>query len=204
MDRAEENTLVRKLARMDSSAWEVFCREYWLSLLTYVESRFGCNRPDSEEIVQMTFVRCVKSIRNFRPSRGRLFDWLKAISRNEGHTLLGREQKRLATESLGSQAGHVQNGILEKIDSVALPEDLLERKEVQLLVHETIMELYYRYRKALILKYIDNRKVSEIAAVLGQSEKAVESLLSRSREAFREVFLRKVRSWNAEEGGLLI
>ena len=162
-------------------------------MLAFVQFRFGCNPEKAEEIVQMTFIRCVKSIKNFKPSRGRLLNWLKAISRNEAHTLLQQEQKQLATIE----------GIFEEIDTVALSEEMVGKEEVQLLIHETIAELYSRYRKVLILKYIENRKVTEIAAMLGQSEKAIESLLSRSRQAFRKVFLQKAKGAEIEESGLL-
>ena len=193
MDQTEEKAFVRKLKKMDERAWEVFCREYSLPLLRFVGLRFGCNREKAEEIVHMTFIRCVKSIRNFNPSRGRLLNWLKAISKNEAHTLHQQDQKQLAAIE----------GIFEEMDTVALSEEIVAKEEVQLLIHETIAELYSRYRKVLILKYIENRKVAEIAAMSGQSEKAIESLLSRSRQAFREVFLKKARGTEIEESGLL-
>jgi len=85
MDQTEQKAFVRKLKKMDERAWEVFCREYSLPLLAFVQFRFGCNREKAEEVVQMTFIRRVKSIRNFNSSRGRLLDWLKAISKNEAH-----------------------------------------------------------------------------------------------------------------------
>ncbi len=193
MDQTEQKAFVRKLKKMDERAWEVFCREYSRPLLAFVQFRFGCNREKAEEIVQMTFIRCIKSIRTFKPSRGRLLNWLKAISKNEAHTLLQQEQKQLATIE----------GIFQEIDTVALSEEMVGKEEVQLLIHETIAELYSRYRKVLILKYIENQKVTEIAAMLGQSEKAIESLLSRSRQAFREVFLQKAKNREIEESGLL-
>ena len=193
MDQTEEKAFVRKLKKMDDRAWEVFCREYSRPLLAFVQFRFGCNREKAEEIVQMTFIRCIKSIRTFKPSRGRLLNWLKAISKNEAHTLLQQEQKQLATIE----------GIFEEIDTVSLSEEMVAKEEIQLLIHETIAELYSRYRKVLILKYVENRKVAEIAAMLGQSEKAIESLLSRSRQAFRKVFLKKARGTEIEESGLL-
>lgn len=193
MDQTEQKAFVRKLKKMDERAWEVFCKEYSRPLLAFVQFRFGCNREKAEEIVQMTFIRCIKSIRTFKPSRGRLLNWLKAISKNEAHTLLQQEQKQLATIE----------GIFQEIDTVALSEEMVGKEEVQLLIHETIAELYSRYRKVLILKYIENRKVTEIAAMLGQSEKAIESLLSRSRQAFRKVFLQKAKGAEIEESGLL-
>ena len=203
MDQTEEKTFVRKLKKMDERAWEVFCREYSLPLLGFVQFSFGCNREKSEEIVQMTFIRCVKSIKNFKPSRGRLLNWLKAISKNEAHTLFQQDEKQLATKTLAFSSVATIEGIFEEMDTVALSEEIVAKEEIQLLIHETIAELYSRYRKVLILKYVENRKVAEIATMLGQSEKAIESLLSRSRQAFREVFLKKARSTEIEESGLL-
>ena len=203
MDQTEEKTFVRKLKKMDERAWEVFCREYSLPLVGFVQFRFGCNREKSEEIVQMTFIRCVKSIKNFKPSRGRLLNWLKVISKNEAHTLLQQERKQLATKTLAFSSAATIEGIFEEMDTATLSEEIVAKEEIQLLTHETIAELYSRYRKVLILKYVENRKVAEIAVMLGQSEKAIESLLSRSRQAFKEVFLKKARGTEIEESGLL-
>ena len=203
MDQTEQKAFVRKLKKMDERSWEVFCEEYSRPLLAFVRFRFGCNGEKAEEIVQMTFIRCVKSIKNFKPSRGRLLNWLKAISKNEAHTLLQQDQKQLATKTLAFSSVATIEGIFKEIDTVALSEEIVAKEEIQLLIHETIAELYSRYRKVLILKYIENRKVTEIAAMLGQSEKAIESLLSRSRQAFRNVFLKKAKGAEIEESGLL-
>ena len=203
MDQTEEKTFVRKLKKMDQRAWEVFCREYSAPLLAYVQFRFGCNREKAEEIVQMTFTRCVKSIRTFKPSRGMLLNWLKKISTNEAHTLIQQDQKQSAMKTLTRSSVETIEGVIEGIDTATLSEEMVAEGEIQLLIHETIAELYSRYRKVLILKYVENRKVAEIAAMLGQSEKAIESLLSRSRQAFKKVFLQKARRAEIEEGGFL-
>jgi RNA polymerase sigma-70 factor (ECF subfamily) len=203
MDQTEEKTFVQKLKKMDKGAWEVFCREYSAPLLAFVQFRFGCNREKAEEVVQMTFIRCVKSIRIFKPSRGMLLNWLKKISTNEAHTILQQDQKQLAMKTLALSSVETVEGIFEEMDTVALSEEIVAKEEIQLLIHETIAELYSRYRKVLILKYVENRKVAEIAAMLGQSEKAIESLLSRSRQAFKKVFLQKARRAEIEEGGFL-
>jgi len=203
MDQTEEKTFVRKLKKMDKWAWEVLCREYSPPLLAFVQYKFGCDREKSEEIVQMTFIRCVKSIRTFKPSRGMLLNWLKTISKNEAHTFLQQDQKQLAMKTSALSSVETIEGVIEEMDTVALSEEFVAKGEIQLLIHETIAELYSRYRKVLILKYVENRKVAEIAAMSGQSEKAIESLLSRSRQAFKKIFLQKARYAEIEEGGLL-
>ncbi len=196
MDQAEERTLVRQLVKMDDGAWEIFCREYSVPLREFVRVQFGCTREAAEDIVQMSLVRCVKSIKSFDPSRGRLFTWLKAVSRNEAHTSL-RNQDPPGTAACAS--GFC--GAIGDIDHAPLPDEVLAQREVQLLIHEVMVGLHSRYREALVLKYLENRKVSEMAAQLGQSEKATESLLTRSREAFRKVFLKKLADGNAGKDG---
>jgi RNA polymerase sigma-70 factor (ECF subfamily) len=180
---------------MDEGAWEAFCREYSLPLLAYVQLQFACSRELAEEIVQMSFVRCVKSIRSFDPFQGRLFTWLKAIARNEAHTVLSAYPARPEV------APEIPCEAIEGLDDTVLPDEIFARKEAQLLVHEALMELPSRHRKVLTLKYLENCRVAEIARVLGQSEKAIESLLSRSRDAFRTMFLKKANGNRVSESG---
>jgi RNA polymerase sigma-70 factor (ECF subfamily) len=45
-----------------------------------------------------------------------------------------------------------------------------------------------RYEGVLRMKYLDRLSVAEIAATSGETEKAVESLLTRARAAFREAY----------------
>jgi len=197
MDQTEETALVRRLIRGDGDAWEQFCREFSVPLLTFVRWQFGCSREAAEEVVQMAFVRCVKSIRSFDPARGRLFAWLKTVSRNEAHTLLPGSQvgPGLTPDPLPAAS----RAALERLNEVPLPEEILARQETQRLVQEALLELPSRHRAALALKYLENRRVAEIAGLLGQSEKAIESLLTRSRQAFRQAFLRLLHPENREE-----
>lgn len=198
MDKAEEKAFVRKLKNMDDKAWEMFCRQYSIPLLEFVQFSFGCDREKAEEVVHRTFVRCVQSIRTFKPSRGRLFGWIKAISKNEAHTLMRGSSRPVRVISLSALGEHAAGEILEKIDSSPIPDELLAGKDLQLLVQEVLLQLNSRYREAITKKYVDNLKVSEIAHRMGTSEKAVESVLARSRAAFRKALFEKIQSTNTK------
>ena len=194
----QELDLVKRLVQKDDCAWELFCRDYSRPLLSFVRLRFGCSQDAAEEIVHMAFIRCVKSIRTFDPQRGRLFDWLSTIARNEGHTLLrrnGEHKQRIHIDPETCQR-------LEQLDQSVLPEEHLAQKEVQALVLDTVMALNERYRRVLTMKYLEGRRVSDIAARMDQSEKAVESLLTRSRQAFRKRFQKNLEGANHQGEGV--
>ena len=195
MHEPESKTFVVKLVKMDSQAWRTFCCEYAPALVGYAKTRFDCSGEKAEEIAQRTFVRSVRSIRQFDPARGALADWLRGICRNEARTVFSRERREIPLSQIDTR----DLNVLERIDDLPLPDEVMAKREVQGLVNETVLGLYSRHRDVLVRKYLKGEPVASIASEWGQSEKAVESLLSRSREAFRTAFLRRIRS--RREGG---
>jgi hypothetical protein len=64
MDKAEEQTLVRRLSRFDEDAWVAFCTEFGSVLTQYVHSQFGCDTHRAEEIVESLLSRSRESFRS--------------------------------------------------------------------------------------------------------------------------------------------
>jgi RNA polymerase sigma-70 factor (ECF subfamily) len=203
VDGREENALVRKLARGDEAAWVAFCAEYSEALLHFVRLAFGCRRETAEEIVQATFLRCVRSVGTFDPTRGRLLPWLKAVARNEARSCLRGELRGRAELPLSTFPEHVLDGLADAVDRTPLPDELLARQETQMLIRECLTELNTRYRQALLWKYAEDRKVARIAVGLGVSEKAAESLLARARESFKNALVAKLKSRRLESAEIL-
>ena len=73
------------------------------------------------------------------------------------------------------------------VDLGPLPDALLEQERVRVSVVEALALLPEDYRTALVARYADDRSVEAVAALLGRSYKATESLLSRARQALREI-----------------
>ncbi len=67
----------------------------------------------------------------------------------------------------------------------------------QLLTGAALTSLPCRWEQVLRWKYCQDLSVAEIAGQLGSSEKAVESILSRARAAFRQVYARLVNAGQA-------
>ena len=200
MDEAAEKAFLQRLVRMDEKAWERFCKEYGPPLRQFVRLYAGCGVEKAEEIVQMVFVRCVRSIRTFDPSRGRLFQWLKAISKNEAHTVLRQDNNRDRRMAVSAALDPAAGKALHDVDRAPLPDEILARTDVQSLIQEILLGMRSSYRDVLTMKYLDGLRVTEIAVRLALSEKAVESLLTRAREAFRTALAKNAGSDELEEG----
>jgi len=190
MEIDDERVLLEGLAGMNDHAWRAFVRQYWRPLYAFVGSRFECDESTREEIVQMTFVRCVKSIRTFDPARGNLLGWLKAVAANEGHTLARRRPRESALSALPDG---LADAVTAAIDREPLPEDVAARSDVALAIEDALSSLKPAYHTAIAMKYMEGRPVAEIARYLNLSEKAAESVLARARAALREALSRRLR-----------
>ena len=191
MDKAEEESLVQQLLGCNDDAWRRFCAEFWAVLARNVQLRFGCDARKAEEIVQSTFVRCVRSIGTFDASKGCLLDWLNAVAANEARTYLQGESRARLGQRSSDGSGWPLTEIVDCLDRQPLPDEVLARRDTQSMVAGCLAGLPLGQRQVLVMKYQEESKVVEIAEKLGLSEKAVESLLSRARESFRKALTAK-------------
>ena len=162
-----------------------------LPLFRFCFHRVGGNRHLCEEVVQETLLRALRDLDAYDPSRcgNNIFPWLTGLARNEIHRILGREKNAVSLEQLWARLDCDLRGILTRLESQEFPDSLLERQETRALVNATMAQLPPHYRQALEAKYVDGQSVRDIATDGRQTEKAIESLLGRARQAFRESFM---------------
>ena len=80
------------------------------------------------------------------------------------------------------------------VENKADPASPLETEETRACVAAILEHLADEERLALEWKYVDGLAVREIARRMGRSEKAVEAILYRARNAFRDAFERAQRA----------
>ncbi len=162
--------------------------------------RVGRNRHLCEEVVQETIVRAISELPSYEPGRSanNIFPWLAGLARNEIRRALSCEPATKSLESIWTRMDEDLRSIFHELDSQPLADEVLEREETREMVNATMSQLPHHYREALEAKYVSRRSVREIAAARSTSEKSVESLLTRARQAFRETFLALARNLNIE------
>jgi RNA polymerase sigma-70 factor (ECF subfamily) len=163
----------------DERAWRAWYEEHFADLYGYVLWRCAGLRDLADEVVQETWLTAVRRIRAFDPAQGAFGGWLRGIATH----LLRNHFRKEARRATRSQP-------LDDLDAPAAPGDAApDRRERAERVARALVALPQRYEAVLRAKYLDGHSVAEIAAASGETLKAVESLLTRARQAFREVYL---------------
>lgn len=138
----------------------------------YLLSRCGGETQLAEDLTQQTFVEAVRHPDRF-DGRANIVTWLCAIGRHkliDHYRRSGRDQRRAGELVLVSHRDPWTDG------------------ETRDLVVRALDRLAADQRLALVFRYLDDLPVRGVAAALGRSESATESLLSRARESFRRAY----------------
>jgi RNA polymerase sigma-70 factor (ECF subfamily) len=162
----------------DERAWQTWYDESFDGLYAYVSWRCAGLRDLTEEVVQDTWLTAVRRIRRFDPARGPFAAWLCGIAANVLRNHLRRRRCRARLPAPVPATG-------EPADAA------LQRREEAEYIARTLAALPERYEAVLRAKYLEQRSMADIAAAWDEMPKAVESLLTRARQAFREAYLRR-------------
>jgi len=161
----------------DAAAWRAWYDEHFAPLAAYASWRCGGLPDVAEDVLQQTWLTAVRRLRSFDPARGSFAAWLRGIAANAARNAVrGRRRYRRRARPLDavseSPAGEPDPAAAEKAERVAV----------------ALAALPDHYEAVLRAKYLDRLSVEAIAAAQGSSPKAVESLLTRARQAFREAY----------------
>jgi RNA polymerase sigma-70 factor (ECF subfamily) len=160
----------------DDSAWRAWYEETFPGLYAFVRWRSGGLGDLTDEVMQETWLTAVRRIRRFNPEQGSFADWLRGIAVKILSNLL-RKRKRQAVQSLNGQLLAAK-----ETPDAAVAKDQAEQ------IAQALANLPERYEAALRAKYLDQQSVNQIAEAWHETPKAIESLLTRARQALREAF----------------
>jgi RNA polymerase sigma-70 factor (ECF subfamily) len=160
-------------------------------LYSFCLYRVGRDRHLCEEVVQETLVRALRELENYEPARAkdRIWGWLTGLARNEISRVLARHRNTLSLDQLWARMDRELLALYARLEDEPFGDDLLVREETRELVNATMSQLPLHYRQALEAKYVGGASVHDLANRWQTSDKAVESLLTRARKAFRATFL---------------
>jgi RNA polymerase sigma-70 factor (ECF subfamily) len=162
-----EPDLVRGLAALEASAWRQLYDENYERVYAYAYLRLR-HRADAEDVAASVFAEAVKGIASFRYRGIPVAAWLFRIAHHE--TVDALRRRGVAPLAL--------NG-----DVAAARVD-----EVSLAMHDVgvaMGKLKAEHRDVLMLRFIEDRNVRDVAEILGKTPGAVKVLQLRALRALR-------------------
>ena len=158
---------------MDTPQFKRLFDQHFEAIYGYVAFRVAPDSDGAKDITQEVFIAALASFSTLRQNDS-AGAWLRGIARHKVADYFRARQA--APASLGDAI----NGIQSRRDGPLSP-----AQEAAIQVSLILRRLHPREAEMLEDKYLEGRSVREIAESRGTTEKAVESALSRAREAFR-------------------
>jgi RNA polymerase sigma-70 factor (ECF subfamily) len=174
-DRSVPQGRVRALAAAfaDPVAFRRWYETAVVRVFGYLNGRCGGDEALAEELTQQTFIQATEHRKSFE-GRSSDITWLCTIARNklvDHYRRADREERR-----------HLRLVVRELDLRDAEVASSMEDREFILAALRRLPALQ---RAAVVLCYLDGLSVREAAHILGRSEAATKSLLSRARERLR-------------------
>lgn len=143
------------------------------------------DRQDAEDVLQETFLKAYRHLKNF-DGRSKVSTWLYRIATNEALMILRRQKPGVFSIDDSWNGGEEEKEPLQIVDWCCLPEKELMSSEVREHLDEAIGQLTYPLRMVFLLRDVEDLSTAETAEILGLSETAVKTRLSRARMRLRQ------------------
>jgi RNA polymerase sigma-70 factor (ECF subfamily) len=142
-------------------------------------------QQDAEDVLQETFVKAYRGLRTF-DGRSKLSTWLFRIATNEALMVIRRKHPDVVSIDEPMETEEGEQEPVQIIDWCCLPESELLSEESREKLDAAVQKLPERLKVVFLLRDINDLSTHETAEVLGLSDTAVKTRLSRARLKLRE------------------
>jgi RNA polymerase sigma-70 factor (ECF subfamily) len=179
VDEAEQLPVAAARAG-DTAAWDALFRRYQLPLYVYVVELLH-NKETALDVVQETFINATRHIRSLRED-AKFGSWLFSIAHQK---VQQHWRKPRRDEPLPDDAGE------EFVADEELPDEFLVRIEQEQELMTLLNQLTEAHRSVLLLHFLEEFSLEEIAAVTGVSVGTVKSRLHYAKKSLRALLTEK-------------
>jgi RNA polymerase sigma-70 factor (ECF subfamily) len=173
-----DEEIVRRVLDGQTALYEVLMRRYNERIYRAARSIVQ-DEDEAEDVMQQAYVNAYFHLRQF-DRRAKFSTWLTRIAIHEA---LARARKRGRYTAVDFR--EEENQVVERQPS-RNPEHQAFTGELRLLLESSIDELPDGLREVFMLREVDGLNTAETAEILGVSEDAVKTRLSRGRAALRQ------------------
>ena len=174
LEISEVISLIEQAKEGDRGAFEELVRAYSGFVYSLAFRMLG-RRADAEDVFQETFFRAWSHLNSFR-SGGNFTHWIKRIATNLCIDQLKARKRQHAYE----------NAQVEEVGSWQEEEQYAKEQEHPM-VNQLLAQLPANHRAVVVLFYLEDRSVEEVARTLRQKPGTVKVWLFRARQKMKAV-----------------
>lgn len=180
-EESDEELVARCLAGGSAApvAFRVLVERHQSWMLRLLLSLLGGSQADAEDVAQEAFVRAYLALETWQ-GRGSFRGWLRVIATRTAFNWRRDRQTAHAYDDLAATDPSTRRDVVV----AAAPERRALARETLEMV---LGRLAYPYREILVLRYVEELELIEIAEVLDIGQSAAKMRLKRARDEFRAV-----------------
>lgn len=172
--------LIQRLLSHDRRAVASFYREYAPQLRRYIGGRVKLV-ADADEVLQDTLFAFLEGLRDFQ-GKSSIRTFLFSICQ---HKIIDFYRRKKIKHLVFSQVPKLETFVSPLLSPEAVLDETLVKEKIQ----HVLSRMIPMHRQVIVLKYLENVSVEDIARRLSITFKSAESRLFRARKAFVELFL---------------
>ncbi|MEW6751735.1 MAG: sigma-70 family RNA polymerase sigma factor [Candidatus Latescibacterota bacterium] len=162
----------------DQDSLALLVKRYRTPLYNFV-FRFVGDRETAEDIVQETFLRCLRHSHQY-PAIEQVSTWLYTIAGNLAKTEL-RRRKRWHWIPIGPTEEEERTTFYEPVSRMRAPGEQTDTQRVHDSVVDAIHDLPVEFREAVLLRDLNGLPYEEIARIINCPVGTVKSRVNRGR-----------------------
>lgn len=167
MAQTDEN-LIKEILKGNESAMELLVKRHYDLVHSYIY-RTTNDYNISYDITQDVFIKMIKNIDKYNLQGGKFKSWLLKIAVNTT-----KDYFRSKTYIQRSESYDIDNHQIEEKSNVI---DIVHKKEEAIKIKQAVEQLPNRQREAILLKYYNDLKITEISSITGDNENTIKSRL---------------------------
>ena len=141
----------------------------------YNVRRIVINHDDANDVVQNTFIKAWKALKNFRGD-SKMYTWLYRIATNEALNFLSKKRKHIF-----QNIDDINESLMSGVEGPYFEGDEIETK-----LQKAILTLPTKQRIVFNMRYYDEIKYEEMVKILDTSEGALKASYHHARKKIEE------------------
>ncbi len=191
-----QSQLITGLKKGDDRAIKVWFNVFYGELMSVALVKIK-SKKDAKDVVQETFINCLKQLPLFE-QRSSLKTWMISILRHEIADFYRKKYAKKAIKTLPLSQVLLGEAYFFSADQAADAHQMTRihqisdthqvAQQVKQQVKQVLSKMMPAKKELLLMKYVDKKRVKQIAQELGRTLKSVESDLFRARKIFRQLY----------------